>query len=77
MREVKVVLRTAGAEQAWLVMINPSASLEQLLPELVETLPFQGKPEDFDLAWEGSLEDLSLVISQRHVRAVGGYKPIT
>ena len=76
MREVKVVLRRAAAEQAWLVMINPSASLEQLLPELVDTLPFEGKAEDLDIAWEGTLEDLYLVITQKPTRVVGGYKSI-
>lgn len=80
LREVKVVLRQSEArgtrERAWMVRVDPSATLQVLLPELVETLPIDGSAEDFSIAGEGSLAEPVLVLTAKSRRRVGGYREL-
>ncbi len=77
LREVKVVLRQPGArERAWLVLVDPRAALEVLLPELVDTLPIEGGPDEFSIAAEGSLAEPVLVLTTKGRKRVGGYREL-
>lgn len=77
-REVKVVLRSANGSQqhAWMVEVDASSPPEQLLPDLVETLPVQGEADDYELRIEGSLQDPILVLIAKARKRVLGYRDI-
>jgi hypothetical protein len=75
-REVRVELRSANGSQqhAWIVEVDASAPPEQLLPDLVATLPVQGEEDDFELRIEGSLQKPVLVLVEKGRKRVGRYR---
>ena len=73
-REIKVVHRSATGDRAWIVNVDPTVPIADLIPELVETLPIEGAAEDFDVRAEGSIEDPVLVLADKSRRRVGGFR---
>lgn len=71
-RELKVVLRaTNGDERAWMVEVDTDASLERLLPELVQALPIEGDAEQYELGSEGPIAQPILILTAKPERHVG------
>jgi hypothetical protein len=73
-REIKVVHRSREGDRAWMVEVDPAVPLMRLAPELIDTLPIEGTPEDFDLRNEGSLDQPVLVLEAKSRRNVGRYR---
>lgn len=77
LQEVRVVLREgANPDQAWLVEINPDASLSELLPDLIKTLDISGETTDFQVTWQGSLRDMQIAITRNSTPNVGAIRPL-
>jgi hypothetical protein len=71
-RELKVVLRSVnGDERAWMVEVDTGSRPEDLLPELVQALPIEGEPEEYELRNEGPLDEPILVLIAKPHRHVG------
>ena len=71
-REVKVVFRSAnGHERAWMVEVDPSSHVEDLLPDLVEALPIEGEADNYDLQSAGTLDDPFLILTEKPRKHIG------
>jgi len=76
MREIKVVLRQPDGEKSWMVELDLRYSAEELLPDLVDTLPIKGSPEEYTISWDGPAGEIYLVISAMPGRKVGKYRDL-
>lgn len=76
-QDVKVVLRSSNGSRAWMVQVDISSPLPELLPDLVQTLPIDGGPGDYDLKNEGSIEKPVLVLIDKNPGRVGSYTEIS
>jgi hypothetical protein len=50
-----------------MVDVDPTVPIVDLIPELVETLPIEGSPEDFEVRSEGSIKEPVLAWIHRSI----------
>jgi len=74
--DVRVELRSAsGAPQrAWIVELDKDSDKDQLLIDLVDTLPIEGTAGDYELRIEGSINKPLFVLVAKHSKSVRGYR---
>ena len=76
-QDVKVVLRSSNGNRAWMVQVDISSPWPELLPDLVQTLPIDGEPGDYDLINEGSIDRPILVLIDKNPGRVGKFMEIS
>ena len=73
-REIRVVHRQKSGDEAWVVEIDPTMPLSDLVPELIDTLPIEGGPEDFVVSTEGTIDEPVIVLVPRARQGVRGFR---
>ena len=75
--KVRVELRSDDGDRVFMVEVDRSAPLRELLPDLVKTLPIDGDLEDFELNNEGTLDKPILVLTKHTRGPIGDFEEIT
>ncbi|MBG0565369.1 hypothetical protein [Actinoplanes aureus] len=62
LREVPVHYRNGAHVDEWVIEINPATPISELLAGLIQVMDLPGEPDQYEIAWEGSLQDPIIVI---------------